>query len=53
MKLARLTLPGPYPGGGKPVYNLVKEAALLKFDKALSLANEYSNNIIKGRKISH
>lgn len=28
MRLARIALPGPFPGGGAPVYRLVREAAL-------------------------
>lgn len=47
MQLARIALPGPYPGGGDPVYKLVKEAAKYKFNSAMEYACEYKNNVCR------
>lgn len=41
MKLARIALPGPYPGGKKTVYKLVHLAAEKKYKEALCLAKLY------------
>lgn len=38
MRLARIALPGPFPGGGQQVYALVKEAAKGRFREAIRLA---------------
>jgi DNA-binding transcriptional MerR regulator len=45
MQLARLALPGPFPGGGDPVYRMVKEAARGHVKRALSLAKHYQHNV--------
>ncbi len=46
MVLARAALPGPFPGGGAPVYRLVREAAKSRFGKALELALLYKKEVI-------
>ncbi len=46
MVLARAALPGPFPGGGAPVYRLVREAARRRFGKALKLALLYKKAVL-------
>lgn len=45
MRLARMALPGPFPGGGEPVYALVKEAARGNLSRAIELSAVYSANV--------
>lgn len=45
MLLARIALPGPYPGGGACVHRLVREAARGRFSRALDLARRYRINV--------
>lgn len=45
MRLARIALPGPFPGGGEPVYALVKSAARGDFDEAIHHAERYAENV--------
>ena len=45
MKLARLALQWPYPGGKGPVAELVRRAAQEDFGRALELAYQYLANV--------
>ncbi|MBI5548900.1 MAG: MerR family transcriptional regulator [Deltaproteobacteria bacterium] len=45
MRLARIAVPGPFPGGGEPVYALVREAAKGHWGRACALARVYAGNV--------
>jgi len=45
MRLARIALPGPYPGGGQPVQALVKAAARGDYAEARRQTQRYAANV--------
>lgn len=50
MKLARIALPGPYPGSTRIVHKLVKTAAAGHLAEALDLAHRYRDKVLAERK---
>jgi DNA-binding transcriptional MerR regulator len=47
MALARTVLPGPFPGGGAPVWNMVRAAARGRYAAALEEAARYRMNVLR------
>ncbi len=53
MKFARLALPGPFPGGGTPVYAMVKAAARGDLRETRAQLDTYARNVQRESRRAH